>query len=125
MTDFELAAINSFQGAFPQSTPRGCFFHHNQSVWRRIQALGLQHRYQQDDVFALQAKMLPALAFVPTQDVITAFEILTENHMPAELDPLITYFEDNWIGRQQRRQRRRPMFPVDLWNCHDAVRAGK
>lgn len=54
MTDFELAAINSFRAAFPQSTARGCFFHHNQALWRRVQALGLQQRYQDDEGFATQ-----------------------------------------------------------------------
>lgn len=54
MTDFEQAAMNSFSEEFPVSQQRGCFFHFNQSIWRKIQALGLQRRYETDDQFALQ-----------------------------------------------------------------------
>ena len=43
-------------------------------------------------------KMLVALACVPVQDVVTAFESLVED-IPDELMPLIVYFEDTWIGR--------------------------
>src|SRR5262249_6761109 len=53
MTDFELAAINSFAAEFPQTIRRGCFFHLAQSVWRKIQAAGLQTRYENDPDFGL------------------------------------------------------------------------
>jgi len=34
------------------------------------------------------------------------------------LTPLTNYFEDTWIGRLDRRNRRKPvLFPVTLWNC--------
>lgn len=127
MTDFELAAINCFRTEFPQASQRGCFFHHNQCIWRRVQALGLQQRYQDDEVFALQVRMLPALAFVPPDDVIRAFTILTDgNYLPGELDQVVSYFESTWIGQRQRGNRRRqPMYPVQLWNCYDSVRNRK
>ena len=40
--------------------------------------------------------MFLALAFVPVQDVIAAFETLIEN---IQLIPLVDYLEDTWIGR--------------------------
>lgn len=58
MTDFEQAAISSFNEAFPQSQQRGCFFHFNQCIWRKIQQFGLQRRYETDDHFALQVDCL-------------------------------------------------------------------
>lgn len=36
MTDFERAAINAFQNAFPNAEYRGCFFHFCQSLWRKV-----------------------------------------------------------------------------------------
>lgn len=125
MSDFELAAINAFIAEFPQAQQRGCFFHHNQCIWRKIQALGLAQRYENDEVFALQAKMLPTLAFIPPEHVVQAFEILTGgNILPAELDPLVDYFEDTWIGRRRGNGRRIPSLPIGLWNCYDAVLQG-
>jgi MULE transposase domain len=128
MTDFELAAINSFCAEFPQARQRGCFFHFNQCVWRKIQSLCLARRYELDEEFALRARMIPSLAYVPPGNVIEAFEILTGgDHLPGELDPLVDYFEDTWIGRQRGRRnaRRNPLFAVELWNCYESVRDGK
>lgn len=70
--------------------------------------------------------MLPALAFVSVENVVQAFEILVDNgNLPAELDPLVDYFEDTWIGRQRGNGRRNPLFQIAVWNCFDATRNGK
>ena len=39
--DFELAAINAFRNMFPSLHISRCFFHFSQSLWRKIQELGL------------------------------------------------------------------------------------
>ncbi|KAK4871763.1 hypothetical protein RN001_015887 [Aquatica leii] len=64
--------------------------------------------------------------FVPTQYVVEAFEMLCDDDiLPPELQPIVDYFEDTWIGRPQRRQRRRePRFSHTLWNCFDAAVEG-
>ena len=46
MFDHERAAINAFAQIFPISEIKGCFFYFGQAIWRHIQALGLQQRYQ-------------------------------------------------------------------------------
>ncbi|KAF2883555.1 hypothetical protein ILUMI_22619 [Ignelater luminosus] len=36
--------------------------------------------------------------------------------------PIVDYFEDTWIGRPGRRNKRRnPSFPHSLWNCYEAT----
>ena len=40
--------------------------------------LGLSQRYNQEEEFALHIRMLPALAFLPTGDVIEGFEELVD-----------------------------------------------
>lgn len=62
--------------------------------------------------------MLPALAFIPPDSVIDAFETLQET-MPPEADPIIDYFEDTYIGRTRRHNKQAPRFPVNMW--HDRV----
>jgi len=62
---------------------------------------------KEDSEFALHVRMLPALAFVPQEDVIESFETLIETN----------YFGSNWIGRLQRRHRREPTFSISIWNC--------
>ena len=57
-----------------------------------------------------------AFAFVPESDVIAAFEALTSLDEFRELDFLVDYFEDNYIGRQRRGRRGQPRYALSLWN---------
>jgi len=45
--------------------------------------------------------MIMALSFVPTPDVVSAFETLMES-CPAEVEPVMDYWEDTYIGRSRR-----------------------
>ncbi|XP_060882085.1 uncharacterized protein LOC132953747 [Metopolophium dirhodum] len=112
MVDFEKAAINAIQSVFTNTSVRGCFFHLSQSIWRRLQNLGFQKRYMEDSEFALQIRMMAALSFVPEQDVENAWNELLDSEFYSLneeiLTPLTNYFEDTWIGRLDRRNRRKP-----------------
>ena len=63
-----------------------------------------------------------SLAFVPETDVIKAFEELQDSfeNYP-DLLPIVTYFEDNYIGREYRRRRLSPRFAISLWNMNQRV----
>nr|XP_004227365.1 uncharacterized protein LOC101242881 [Ciona intestinalis] len=65
--------------------------------------------------------MLSALAFVPTDQIVTSFEALCDsNILPPSAQPVIDYVEDNWIGRPDRRAvRRDPRYAHALWNCYE------
>ena len=45
ITDFELAAINSFRKVFHTTEVKGCFFHFAQAIWRNIRDLELAGLY--------------------------------------------------------------------------------
>ena len=60
----------------------------------KVEAEGLQNRYQESKEFAVHIRMIAALAFVPLRDVVRAFEELQE-HMSREVDPMLFYFEDS------------------------------
>ena len=112
ITDFEMAAIQVAGDAFPNASRRGCFFHLTKNIYRRVQSAGLQERYENEPDLAMQCRMIAALAFVPPKDVVASFEALSD-HLPAELDPVLDYFEDTYIGRPDRRgNRRNPLFPI-------------
>lgn len=97
ISDFEMAAMNSmkvsdcklffcivlvtsiyFQAHFPQVRIHACFFHLGQSLYRQVQSLGHSDRYLNDDDFREHVKMIAALAFVPPNHVVDAFELLEE-----------------------------------------------
>lgn len=117
MVDFEIGARNALVRVFPQADIKGCFFHLSQCVYRKVQEKGHQQRYQNDGEFNLCMKMIPALAFVPVADLEEAFETLAED-IGDDCQDILDYFEDNYIGRPGRRQRRDPKFSHEMWNMH-------
>ncbi|KAH9375138.1 hypothetical protein HPB48_007224 [Haemaphysalis longicornis] len=68
--------------------------------------------------------MISAIAIAPPTEVEHVFETFPGS-VRGELQPVMDYFEDNFIGRPTGRGRRQPRFPVELWNHHEtALRAG-
>lgn len=123
MSDFEIGAHQAIGRVFPHASVKGCFFHLGQSLWRKIQEKGLREEYVSVEESRTKLKMLLALAFLPTNEVSRAFETLQEE-APDQIVPIFDFFEDTYIGRPQRRQRRQPMFPRPLWNMHERTVQG-
>ena len=73
LIDFERGAINAIQAVFANTNVKGCFFQLCSNVWKHVQNAGLQVRYVEEPEFALQLRMLTALAFLPPQDVVRGF----------------------------------------------------
>jgi len=70
--------------------------------------------------------MLPALAFIPEADVIKCYNALlaTSYYTDNEdlLAPLLDYFENTWVGKLDRRGKRKPpKYAITLWNCFSRV----
>jgi hypothetical protein len=125
MSDFEQAALVAFRSVYPNAIQQGCLFHLSQCIWRRIQqTTALQTRYVSDSQFALLLRQLPALAFVPPDDVSQVFDLLMDSEFFTsnfdEIRDLVNYFEDNWIGRPARRGgRSAAIYPISLWNVYE------
>ena len=71
--------------------------------------------YTSDPEFALPLREILSVAFIPTSDVVTAFDDLMESTFFTEsediIPDLINYVEDNWIGRPASRGgRSAPLF---------------
>jgi len=79
---------------------------------------------QRNTDFNLFARIQAALAFVPVNGVVDTFDTLLEGYAPATAQPIIDYFEDNFIGRLTRRHARRApllsldVFSVEGWLAH-------
>ena len=59
LLDFEKAAINSFQQVWPHTVVKCCFFHLTQNFWRKVQAVGLQADYSNDEDLAMRIRQYP------------------------------------------------------------------
>jgi len=93
------------------------------NLWKRIQRVGLQQCYNNDDEFTNTLRMLAALAFVPPQNVIEAFEELCNHITNLHNDDVneiiwkINKYIYKYIGRfRGNGTRRAPTFTVTLWN---------
>lgn len=120
--DFELAAVNAFRDAFPTANLSGCFFHLVKNIKKKLGELHLLAQYNNDADFCLKVRMISSLAFIPVDDLDNCVDILADE-LPPELQPLLEWFEDVYIGRPNRRGngRRPPLFSPDLWSVHDRV----
>ncbi|XP_034230410.1 uncharacterized protein LOC117639119 [Thrips palmi] len=78
MTDFELAAMNVHQRAFPLAAHKGCLFHFNQALWRYVVNKGLRVLYinaeQEDHTVRRDVQRLMAIPFVPPDDAEPVFD---------------------------------------------------
>ena len=124
MVDYEKAAINALSTTFPCTEIQGCYFHFGQAIWRHIQALGLQQRYKNEEEFSICMKQFRALAFLPIEDVILIYEEYVNSLCDELIDYLsdfLLYFEKTWVGIEHHGRRRRPLYPIALWNVRDRV----
>ena len=48
ITDYETAIMNAAEDVFPGLDIRGCYFHFNKALYRKVQALGLTRTYERD-----------------------------------------------------------------------------
>ncbi|CAF4588979.1 unnamed protein product [Didymodactylos carnosus] len=66
-------------------------------------------------------KNLVALCFVPPDKVIEEFTWIKDSASD-NLDGLIMYFEDTYVGRIMNRNRRaEPRFHISMWNCFERI----
>lgn len=122
MLDFEKACMTAAQMAFPQANVRGCYFHLCQSLVRKINIVGLKSVYESDSNIKLILKSLPALAFVPIQDVKIVFDQLAEIFPDGdEYSEILSYFKSTYIEGVAGRP---PLFPIQIWNHFDAASVG-
>jgi len=86
--DFEMAVINSVRQVFPRAELHGCLFHLTKSIRRQLSENGLLQRSSAEPRFALHARMIVALAFVPIDNLDDAFDALS-NQLANKLTPIL------------------------------------
>lgn len=127
LTDFEKAAINAIHIEFPDVQNKGCHFHLSQNIYRKVQTSGFTTLYGADENFSLFIRHIPALAFLPPDDIPAAFEELRTN-MPAEANGIMEWFQDYYIYGRVRRTlrngsvvRHAPLFSPLIWSVTDNI----
>lgn len=70
--------------------------------------------------------MILSLAYVPKDDVIETFNLISET-MPQELDAIVKYFRKTYVEgilARGRRKARQPRYPPRMWNQYTAAQVG-
>jgi len=128
LVDFEKAVMNAFQKIFTDATLSGCYFHLCQSFVRKINEVGLKPVYEQNPGLALSLRMIPALAFLPLEEVEPAFDLVVEEitgevellsleeDVLEKIDLLASYFQKTYLGHNIGSTHRPPVFQPVIWN---------
>lgn len=107
--DFEIAAIQAFRRTFPGAEIKGCNFHFNQAIWRKVQALGLVDSYKEDVQIRQHIRMCAALAHLPQEFVDDGWLYIMQSSPDNEaIRKFNDYFVDQWLENDTFR---------DMWNC--------
>ncbi len=104
MGDFELASRNSMELAFPAASLGGCQFHYSQSLWKKIQKLGLSKLYQSNADYKKYVKKLMSLPYLPSAEISPAADQLfastfeVSQHLQSQNKKLTKYIRRFWLG---------------------------
>lgn len=118
--DFEKAEELAFRENLGDVAIHGCYFYFGQSIWRKIQGLGMASRYGNDIEYNRGLKKFIALAFCDKDDVFNRYEFLAAQFLDRFGDSnvhqdFLEYYENTWVGRP----RRNPLFGIAMWNCKE------
>lgn len=134
-SDFESAFINAAKEVFPDSEISLCFFHFKQSLFRKIQNLGLVSDYMNDNEIKLALKIPQAIAFLPTDQVWQTFHDLKETYVSEneKVKAFYDYIEEHYVGKIEllstgrrykkitKKQLKPKLFSIEDWNINSRI----
>ena len=101
--DFEKKAMHTvLQEIFPAAVIKCCRFHLGQAWWRKIQNLGLSHKYKDtDSALGKWLKLSFGLHFVDVDDVEECFveEVMAEAPQDNRCSRFADYLVDNYVSK--------------------------
>ena len=89
---------------------RGCLFHWNQALFRKIQDVGLQKAFHTNRVVNSYCKLVMVLPFLPAEWIEPVFQQLKRAAPSTSLNGLLRYIERQWINSTT--------FPVASWSVY-------
>jgi len=107
--DYEMAAIQAIRKILPEVTLKGCNFHFNQCLWRKVQDIGLSQMYKENEEIRNHVRMCAALSHLPPEHTDDGWINIMEN-CPSEhlIQEFNDYFVDQWLENNKIR---------DMWIC--------
>ena len=109
MIDFEAAMWGAVREIFPEVGVKGCTFHWVQTVWKKVQELGLVNGYMHDEGTHIFLRKLMALPFLPHEFIHNVFLNLASEANTDDLREICEYVNRTWIGSS--------IWPERSWSC--------
>ena len=114
--DFELAIKSAIETELPRTTVCGCLFHFRQSLYRKLNELGLTGAYKQDGDFKAAIAKIMSIGFLPLHHVRNNFNLWATSQtlirlarQYPDLNRFVAYIYNTYIvGR----------FPPAMWNVY-------
>ena len=108
--DFELAIHSALLVVFPNTIRKGCRFHLGQSIWRKIQSVGLCTNLKKKTEIGLFLKLFFGLSFLNPNDVDDCFtnEIMTIQPNDDRIHAFCDYFLETYVMADS-------LFPPSIW----------
>ena len=97
--NFEAAMWQVIQLVLPTVQIYGCYLHWSQAVWRKLQILGLQVAYTEDNSTYKFIQKLLALPYLPAEHIIQPIFIkFVEKAVTQPLLELTNYISSTWLN---------------------------
>jgi hypothetical protein len=132
ITDFEKAVFSACEKVFPDAVHKGCRFHMNAAIWRKLGDLGLHPLFHQNQHFQEFIYKIYSLSYVPEDQVVSTYndvilpivqygldEYQDWIEYSDELEQFGIYYSNTWITW---RNGRAPLFSPSLWNHYTSVK---
>ena len=115
ITDYETGVMNAVATELPNTSHKGCLFHFNQAIFRKVTEYGLARAYRRDDRVKDFVRKIMALPFLPIPVLRMNYNLHKRVNGPLmrrypALARLTRYFENTWLNGP---------FPVQMWNVFD------
>jgi len=101
VTDFESGILPAVSLELPGTIQRGCFFHFNQSIIKKIKEKMLWPTYNNNQLFFTTVQILSSLAYLPSSEIEETFLLIQNQILPflPEIQPILVYFKRQWLEK--------------------------
>lgn len=125
LIDFESSMMLSVREILPNSETKGCLFHFNQALYRKIVELKLRDEYiNNDSNIGNHLRLIMSLPFVPEHDFMDVFFNILDD-CPIDLKTFIKYFIKTYVGKINTNKTKidysKALFNIKMWNVYEEV----
>ncbi|KAF1741753.1 hypothetical protein MXB_2863 [Myxobolus squamalis] len=118
--DFKQAAVSAARSTFSDISIHGFLFYLTKNMRKKLSDEGLFCRYNTTPNFELAARMIVAIAFVPSHRIDSALEMLLVE-LPDDLKVVLNWLEGSYVSCLVCGVRCGALFPFHMWSVYECT----